>query len=109
MPTHSSPFPKGCSRHWQPRQGPPKMVSRRAGTTAATSCRRGSRKLVNGDEGDAADTVQAAFAHACGTETESESYHVDHGWKASESITPSIMWRINRRTRPSTRSSPPPT
>ena len=43
-----------------------------------------ARKLVNGDEDDAADTVEAAFTRARAAETESESYLVDDGWKAAE-------------------------
>ena len=44
-----------------------------------------ARKLVNGNEDDTADTVEAAFAHARASETESESYLVEDGWKAPES------------------------
>ena len=50
-----------------------------------------ARKLVNGEEDDAADTVEAAFAQARAAETESESYLVDEGWKAPDPITPSIV------------------
>ncbi len=50
-----------------------------------------ARKLVNGEEDDAADTVEAAFAQARAAETESESYLVDDGWKTSEPITPPIV------------------
>ena len=50
-----------------------------------------ARKLVNGDEEDAADTVEAAFAQARASETESESYLVDDGWRASDPIAPTIV------------------
>ena len=43
-----------------------------------------ARKLVNGNEDNAADTVEAAFAHARTAESESEAYLVDDGWKATE-------------------------
>ena len=43
-----------------------------------------ARKLVNGDEDDTAETVEAAFAQARTSETESESYLVDEGWQAPE-------------------------
>ena len=50
-----------------------------------------ARKLVNGNEDNAADTVEAAFAHARATETESEEYLVDEGWKATEPVMPAIV------------------
>ena len=50
-----------------------------------------ARKLVNGNEDDAADTVEAAFAHARASESESEEYLVDDGWQAAEVETPSIV------------------
>ena len=43
-----------------------------------------ARKLVNGNEDDAADTVEAAFRQARASETESEGYLVDDGWQAAE-------------------------
>ena len=50
-----------------------------------------ARKLVNGNEDDAADTVEAAFAHARASETESEAYLVDDGWQAAQVETHGIV------------------
>ena len=50
-----------------------------------------ARKLVNGNEDDAADTVEFAFANARASETESEEYLVDDGWQAPEPETQSIV------------------
>ena len=50
-----------------------------------------ARKLVNGNEEDAADTVEAAFRQARASETESEGYLVDDGWQATEIESPSIV------------------
>ena len=50
-----------------------------------------ARKLVNGNEDDAADTVEAAFGNARAAETESEEYLVDDEWKPTETAIPSIM------------------
>ena len=49
------------------------------------------RKLVNGNEDDAADTVEAAFANARASETEPEKYLVDGGWQAPEPEMPGIV------------------
>ena len=43
-----------------------------------------ARKLVNGNDEDAADTVEAAFAKARASEFKSEEYLVDDGWQAAE-------------------------
>ena len=43
-----------------------------------------ARKLVNGNEDDTADTVEAAFAQARTAESESEAYLVDEGWQAAD-------------------------
>ena len=50
-----------------------------------------ARKLVNGNEDDAADTVEAAFAHARASETESEEFLVDDGWQTTEVESPIIV------------------
>ena len=50
-----------------------------------------ARKLVNGNEDDTADTVEAAFRQARASETESEGYLVDDGWQAAEVETVDIV------------------
>ena len=55
-----------------------------------------ARKLVNGNEDDAADTVEAAFTHARAAETESEGYLVDDGWQAAAlETTTNVETQIN--------------
>ena len=50
-----------------------------------------ARKLVNGNEDDAADTVEAAFRQARASETESEEFLVDDGWQTTEVESPIIV------------------
>ena len=50
-----------------------------------------ARKLVNGNEEDAADTVEAAFAQSRTAETESEAYLMDDDWQATEVETVGIV------------------
>ena len=50
-----------------------------------------ARKLVNGNEDDTADTVEAVFAQARATETESEEYLVDERWQPTGVESPGIV------------------
>ena len=50
-----------------------------------------ARKLVNGNEDDAADTVEAVFAQARAVESESEECLVDEGWQPTEIAAPNIV------------------
>ena len=45
-----------------------------------------ARKIVNGEEGDEAETVEAVFAQARDAEAVTEKYLVDDGWKLVESL-----------------------